>query len=277
MVNHSGTEDLPDPAHKLKDKIAHKESPASRGPDSREHSTANPSSSSNPSGKTEGAFSKGHHPPRHTSDHPPTTPPRSTSCAKLEGLDSRLTPLQRRQLKTLKGKEKDTDTPSTTSSKPTASEVQTLKGKEKDTDTPSTTSSKPTASEVPPRPKSSTESKDLPPDTSQKYQEGVAFLPPSPGSPASPDPTTPRSPSPDRTSSPIPTIGTVKDLVDALTEKLKDIGRHSTIPLPQFRGKKGEDPNDHCMKVKDYFAIFSIESVEDQKKRFLETLFEKAR
>ena len=42
-AKYSGTEDLPDPAHKLKDKTAHKESPASRGPDSREHSTAKPS------------------------------------------------------------------------------------------------------------------------------------------------------------------------------------------------------------------------------------------
>ena len=72
-------------------------------------------------------------------------------------------------------------------------------------------------------------------------------------------------------------MGTVKDLVEALTGKFKDIGRHPTIPLPQFRGKKGEDPNDHCMKVKDYFALFGIESDDGQKKRFLETLFEKAR
>ena len=72
-------------------------------------------------------------------------------------------------------------------------------------------------------------------------------------------------------------MGTVKELADALTDKLKDIGRHPTIPLPQFRGKKGEDPNDHCMKVEDYFAMFNIATDEDQKKRFLETLFEKAR
>ena len=72
-------------------------------------------------------------------------------------------------------------------------------------------------------------------------------------------------------------MGTVKDLAEALTEKLKDIGRHPTIPLPQFRGKKGEDSNDHCMKVEDYFAIFGIDSDDNQKKRFLETLFEKAR
>ena len=72
-------------------------------------------------------------------------------------------------------------------------------------------------------------------------------------------------------------MGTVKELADALTDKLKDIGRHPTIPLPQFRGKKGEDPNDHFMKVEDYFAMFNITTDEDQKKRFLETLFEKAR
>ena len=72
-------------------------------------------------------------------------------------------------------------------------------------------------------------------------------------------------------------MGTVKELADALTDKLKDIGRHPTIPLSQFRGKKGEDPNDHCMKVEDYFAMFNITTDEDQKKRFLETLFEKAR
>ena len=70
---------------------------------------------------------------------------------------------------------------------------------------------------------------------------------------------------------------TVKELANALTDKLKDIGRHPTIPLPQFKGKKGKDPNDHCMKVEDYFAMFNITSDEDQKRRFLETLAEKAR
>ena len=80
-----------------------------------------------------------------------------------------------------------------------------------------------------------------------------------------------------KTLSSVPTMTTVKELADALTDKLKDIGRHPTIPLPQFKGKKGEDPNDHCMKVEDYFAMFNITSDEDQKRRFLETLAEKAR
>ena len=141
LVKHSGTKDLPGPAHSLKDSIAHKESPASGGPDSRDHSTAkssrgidssiahsnthrtahksnpasggpdsrdcstaHPSGLSNPSDKTEEAYSKGHYPPRHISDHPPTTPPRLTSSAPLEWLDSRLTPHQRKRLRTLKGK-----------------------------------------------------------------------------------------------------------------------------------------------------------------------------
>ena len=140
-MKHSGIEDLQGPAHSLKDRIAHKENPASGGPDSRDHSTAKPSRDiddsiahssthttahksnpasggpdsrdhstarpsglSHPSDKTEGAFSKGHHPPRHASDHPPATPSKPTPHTKLEWLDSRLTPLQRRQLKTLKEK-----------------------------------------------------------------------------------------------------------------------------------------------------------------------------
>ena len=117
-MKHSGTKDLPGPSHSSKDSSAHKDSPASGGPDSRDRSTAkssrgidssiahssihrtahksnpasggpdlrdrstaHPSGLSNPSDKTEEAYSKGHHPPRHISDHPPTTPPRQTSGA----------------------------------------------------------------------------------------------------------------------------------------------------------------------------------------------------
>ena len=108
-------------------------------------------------------------------------------------------------------------------------------------------------------------------------QSETASFPTSPKSPKSPDSITSESSSSGRTPSPIPTMGTVKELADALTDKLKDIGRHPTIPLPQFRGKKGEDSNDHCMKVEDYFVMFDINTDEDQKKRFLGTLFEKAR
>ena len=131
-AKHSGTKDLPGPAHSSKDSIAHKESPASGGPNSRDHSTAksfrsidssivhssthrtahksNPASGgpdsrdhstahlsglSNPSNKTEETFAKGHHPPRHTSDHPPPTPSES------ESKHSVLTPEQRKHMPTL--------------------------------------------------------------------------------------------------------------------------------------------------------------------------------
>ena len=113
LAKHSGTKDLPGPAHSLKDNIAHIESPANGGPDSRDRSTAkssrgvdsniahssthrtahksnpasegsdsrnrstaHPSGLSNPLDETEEAYPKGHHPPRHISDCPPTTPPR---------------------------------------------------------------------------------------------------------------------------------------------------------------------------------------------------------
>ena len=33
-------------------------------------------------------------------------------------------------------------------------------------------------------------------------------------------------------------MGTIKDLAEALTEKLKDIGRHPTIPLPNLEAKR---------------------------------------
>ena len=119
-------EDLPDPAHKSKDKTAHKESPASRGPDSREHSTAKPSrdidysiahssthrtthksnppsrgpdlrehSKANSSGLSKGPFLRAitHQGVQVIVLQPPH---QSQPHAKLERLDSKLTPLQKR-------------------------------------------------------------------------------------------------------------------------------------------------------------------------------------
>ena len=241
LVKQSGTKDLQGPAHSLKDNIVHKESPASGGPDSRDHSTAkssrgidssgthrtahksnpvsggpdsrdcstaHPSGLSNPSNKTEEAYSQGHHPPRHTSDHPPTTQPRPTFGAQLEWLDSRLTPHQRKRLRTLKGKG-------------------SVKSKDPPPETPSYSETRENPSPIPPP------SEDIDSEPSSEHSE-VISLPSSPRSLASPDLTTPKSLSLDRTISPIPTMGTVKDLAEALTEKLKDIGRHPTIPLPQL-------------------------------------------
>ena len=228
----------------MKSSTAHKENPAHGGPDSRGHSTAHPSGLTNPSDPAEGD------PPKQESDHPPKTPPRTppvpTPQGKSERLEAKLTPLQKRRLKTLKEKGKTIQVPSSLPTLDTSSKGLPKKPKE----TPSSTA----------------------PDTG----ENPLSEPTSQKSPKSPDSISSESSSSERSPSPIPTMGTVKELANALTDKLKDIGRHPTIPLPQFRGKKGEDPNDHCMKVEDYFAMFNITTDEDQKKRFL-ALFEKAR
>ena len=41
---------------------------------------------------------------------------------------------------------------------------------------------------------------------------------------------------------------TTKELIDALTKTLKNINQSPTIPLPIFKGKKGEDPEDHIFE-----------------------------
>ena len=231
-------------AHRSTHRVAHKDNPAHGGHDSRDCSTAHPRGLTNPSDPTEGD------PPKQESDHPPktspNTPPAPTPQGKSERLEAKLTPLQKRRLKTLKEKGM---TPKVPSSLPTLD-----------------TSSK----KFPKKPK------ETPPSTVTGAGVNPLSEPTSPKSPKSPDSITSESSSLERSPSPIPTMGTVKELADALTDKLKDIGSHPTISLPQFRGKK-EESNDHCMKVEDYFAMFNITTDEDQKKRFLETLFEKAR
>ena len=70
---------------------------------------------------------------------------------------------------------------------------------------------------------------------------------------------------------------TTKDLVDTLTTTLKNINQSPTIPLPVFKGKKGEDPEDHILKVEDYFEIHEIKKEGDKIKNFKDTLFEMVR
>ena len=70
---------------------------------------------------------------------------------------------------------------------------------------------------------------------------------------------------------------TTKDLIDTLTKTLKNINQSPTIPLPIFKGKKGEDPEDHILKVEDYFGVHQITEQRDKIDRFKDTLFETAR
>ena len=97
-------------AHRTTHRVAHKDNPAHGGPDSRDHSTTHPSGLTNPSDPTEGDPPKqeGEHPPR----TPPKTPPVPTPRGKPERLEAKLTPLQKRRLKTLKEKGKIRNIPS---------------------------------------------------------------------------------------------------------------------------------------------------------------------
>ena len=70
---------------------------------------------------------------------------------------------------------------------------------------------------------------------------------------------------------------TTDDLVKALTKTLKNINQSPTIPLPMFKGKKGEDPEDHILKVEDYFEIHQISEQGEKIRRFKDILFEIAR
>ena len=70
---------------------------------------------------------------------------------------------------------------------------------------------------------------------------------------------------------------TTKESIDTLTRTLKNINQSPTIPLPIFKGKKGEDPEDHILKVKDYFGVHQITEQRDKIDRFKDTLFETAR
>ena len=70
---------------------------------------------------------------------------------------------------------------------------------------------------------------------------------------------------------------TTKELIDALTKTLKNINQSPTFPLPVFKGKKGEDPEDHFLKLEDYFVVHQITEQDDKIKRFKDNLLETAR
>ena len=70
---------------------------------------------------------------------------------------------------------------------------------------------------------------------------------------------------------------TTKELIETLNKTLKNINQSPTIPLPVFKDKKGEDPEDHILKVEDYFGVHQVTEQKDKIDRFKDTLFETAR
>ena len=70
---------------------------------------------------------------------------------------------------------------------------------------------------------------------------------------------------------------TVADLTKHIKQAFEEISLSANYPMPMFYGKKGENPEDHCMKAEDYFKVYKIEKDEDKRNRFTDTLFLTAR
>ena len=70
---------------------------------------------------------------------------------------------------------------------------------------------------------------------------------------------------------------TVADLTKYIKQAFEEISLSASYPMPTFYGKKGENPEDHCMKAEDYFKVYKIEKDEDQRKCFTDILFLTAR
>ena len=66
---------------------------------------------------------------------------------------------------------------------------------------------------------------------------------------------------------------TVEEIKNALIES----NRVAAMPIPQFYGKKGEKPEDHIMKVEDYFQNYNIKDQAQKSNRFRDTCCGKAR
>ena len=64
----------------------------------------------------------------------------------------------------------------------------------------------------------------------------------------------------------------VADLTKHIKQAFEEISLSANYPMPTFYGKKGENPEDHCMKAED-FKVYKIEKDEDQRKHFTDTLF----
>ena len=51
---------------------------------------------------------------------------------------------------------------------------------------------------------------------------------------------------------------TVADLTRHLKQAFEEISLGANYPMPMFHGKKGENPEDHCMKAENYFKVYKI-------------------
>ena len=62
----------------------------------------------------------------------------------------------------------------------------------------------------------------------------------------------------------------------AIVDAFQEANRNSTYPMPSFAGKKGEKPEDHTLRFKDYVQHYDIAPAR-QSQAFVKTLTGKAR
>ena len=67
------------------------------------------------------------------------------------------------------------------------------------------------------------------------------------------------------------------DLTKHIKQAFEEISLSANHPMPTFYGKKGENPEDQCMKAEGYFKVYKTEKDKDQRKHFTDTLFLTAR
>ena len=67
-------------------------------------------------------------------------------------------------------------------------------------------------------------------------------------------------------------MGNLATLRDAIQNASVGTRQDTSYPIPQFRGKKRVQPEEHCLKVEEWFGQFEIVDG-DKVARFKETLF----
>ena len=64
--------------------------------------------------------------------------------------------------------------------------------------------------------------------------------------------------------------------MEKIKRALIESNRVAAMPIPQFYGKRGEKPEDHIMKVEDYYQNYNITNQKQKCDRFRDTCCGKA-
>ena len=63
----------------------------------------------------------------------------------------------------------------------------------------------------------------------------------------------------------------VADLITSMKDHYDGLQCSMSMPIPLFHGKKDENPEDHLLKVEDYFSLNKVTTDNDKTNRFKDT------